>query len=451
MSIIKKDYPSPPTPNRIELLEALKDWPHNLLSTLSRIAREHGDIVRLRFGPETRYLLNHPDYIKQVMQDNARNYTKESRDNTAFKHVVGEGLATTEGALWRQQRRLSQPAFHRQRIEAYARDMVNLTLKMLDRWQTFATQNQPLHLNAEMQDLTIDIVSQTLFSHKINQQMHLVREAFIQVNEAITLNPLVALFPWLPTFGKHRFKTAIDTLDLVAAEIVQGGRRRTEVGDDLLSMLLTPAEKTRRTLSDRQIRNQVRGLLLAGHETSSAALGWLWYLLEKHPVVAERLYNEIDTVLQGRNPTIDDLSRLTYTRMVILETLRLYPPAWALPRLAGEADVVGGYPIPTGSTVWVSSYLIHRHPEFWPRPELFNPERFTSEQIEHRPRHAYIPFSTGQRMCLGDHFAMVEMQIIVALIAQRYRLKLLPGYEVELQPMLIIHPTRQMMTLHSRL
>jgi cytochrome P450 len=414
-------------------------------------AAKLGDVVRIQIGFWSIYFFSHPDHIKHILQDNSQNYSK-GEVAEFFKPLIGEGLATSEGALWRRQRRLAQPAFHRQRLATFAAIMTDCTVSMLERWRTHTENGQPLDVAAEMARVTFDIVGRTLFSTDISSRADEVRRALTTAREHIIRQ---ANFPLslakLPTRRNRRFWQAIHVLDQVVYSIIAERRRERKNTGDLLSMLLLARdEETGEAMSDKHLRDEVITFLLAGHETTAIALTWTWYLLSMHPEVERKLRAELAEVLGGRTPTAKDLPNLKYTRMVIEEALRLYPPGWIMSRNAIGDDEIGGYHIPAKATVVMSQYVTHRHPAFWENPEGFNPERFTPECSAGRPRYAYFPFAGGPRQCIGNEFALMEAQLVVATVAQQYRLHLVPGHPVEPNPVLILRPRDGlMMTLHA--
>ena len=435
----------------------------DLLSLYLDAFREYGDVVRIQVGPRFlgffAHFFNHPEQVKYVLQDNAQNY-KRSIYFEFIKPLVGEGLLTSEGDFWRRQRRLAQPAFHRQRIQTFAEQMTTLTSQMLARWGEHRVADKPLDVAAEMMRLTLGIVSQALFSTDVSAEADEVGQAMADGLEHInhrSRHPL-SLPGWVPTPRNRRFAQAIHTLDAIVFKIIE--ERRHDEKDhheekdhgDLLAMLLQARdEETGEGMTNRQLRDEVMTFILAGHETTAITLTWAWYLLSKHPHVEQRLRAELDAVLSGRTPTFEDLPQLTYTRMVVEEALRLYPPAWSVSRNTIGEDEICGYHIPANSVISVSPYTIHRHPEFWDNPEGFDPERFTPDQAAKRPRYAYFPFGGGQRQCIGNEFALMEAQLVLAQVAQQYQLQLIPGLSVQPDPIFTLRPDREVwMTLHEK-
>jgi cytochrome P450 len=326
-----------------------------------------------------------------------------------------------------------QPAFHRKRIANLGKLMTDLTLERLQYWEAQVTQGQSIDMTEEMRHLTLQIVSKSLFSIDISGQSSVFGNAFAEANHLLAA---FARFPFppldFPTLSHLRLWGAIRRMDKIAFGIMQQRRQTNEDLGDLLSLLVAAKdEETGEGMSDQQLRDEVMSFLIAGHETSTDALSWVWYLLSQYPDVEHRLHSELDSVLADRVPTTDDLPLLPYTRMVVDESIRLYPPVWQLMRRAREEDVIDGYRIPAGTTLFWSQYLLHRHPAFWSDPERFDPERFLDEHAAKRDRFAYAPFGGGPRICLGSNFAMTEMLLILATIAQKYRLVLDPPQHLE--------------------
>lgn len=421
----------------------MRELQRNPLAFFTSAMRQYGDIFRYRLAFLNFYFIGHPEYVRRVLQDNHQNYSKDVLDFKMLKWVTEEGLLASDGAFWLRQRRLAQPAFHRQRIAGFGTMITAATAEMLDRWQVYAANQQPLDVTREMTALTLRVVGQALFSTDTGSQADRVGQSFTLLSEDLVRRfRSMSLFPpVLPTRRDRRFRQARRELNTVVYEIINARRRHNADQGDLLAMLMQARdEETGATMDDDQLRAEVKTLLLAGHETTANLLSWTWYLLAQHPEVEQRLHAELVRVLGGRLPTVTDLPQLRYTRMVIDETLRLYPPAWIIPRKAARADQFGHYRIPAQSALLISPYVTHRHPEFWETPERFDPERFTPERAAARPRYAYFPFGGGPRLCIGNNFALMEAQLIVSTIAQRYRLRLVPEHPVEPEALITLRP-----------
>ena len=440
---------APGNPLLGNLLQARRDPLKFFLGSAGR----HGDVVRYRVLTEVGYLVSHPEGVEHVLQKNHRNYDKGTEDYDVLRWLLGQGLLTSDGDFWRRQRRLMQPAFHRRLVATFGERMVGETATMLERWRPHAESGQPVDVAAEMMRLTLDIVGHALFGLDLSREATSFGRAFTEANRYLS-DRLYFPFPppSVPTPRNRRFKAALRTLDAVAEGVIRERRRAADGEDrgDLLSMLLSARdEETGEGMDDRQLRDEVMTLLLAGHETTANALSWTWYLLGEHPEAEERLRAELSGVLGVRLPTVEDVPNLRYTRMVIEESMRLYPPVWAIGRNTIAEDEILGYRIPANVEVTLSAYVTHRHPAFWEDPEVFDPERFSPGRSEGRPRFAYFPFAGGPRLCIGRDFALLEAQLILATVAQRYRPRLVPGHPVESEPLITLRPRRGLpMTLH---
>lgn len=421
-------------------LIALRESP---LNAMVKIARTYGDLFQYPVGFWTIYFLNHPDHIRHVLQENNKNYSKNTFQYNLLGSVAGRGLLTNDGDSWLHQRRLAQPAFHRERLTMLGSDMVSVAQQMSERWDGIARHGNPLDVDAEMMALTLNVVGQSLFGVDFTRDADDLVSAVITTLDHViyrALNPF-ALPNAVPTPRNRRFLSARRRLDDAIFAII--AHRRTHPTDhfDLLEMLMSAQdEETGARMTDAQLRDEIITLIIAGHETVASALTWTWYFLAKYPHVLRTLQTELDTVLQGRLPTMADLPRLVYTRMVFEETLRVYPPAWIITRRALQADVIGGYTLPANALVVMSPYVTHRHPDFWEHPEGFDPDRFTAEQQEKRPRFAYFPFGGGPRLCIGNQYSYMEAQLVLATLAQRFTLSLLPGNPVTVQPLVTLRP-----------
>jgi cytochrome P450 len=420
------------------------------LTFFTEAVRQHGDVIMLAIGGSRSYLVAHPDQVKQILQDEYQRYGKDPRINK-LRVLLGDGLFTSEDQTWLSQRRLMQPAFHRQHLAALAGCMVDSTAVTIDRWQDVALQQTPLDIVHEMMLLTQRIAVSTLFGVDISDRSERVVRAVEQVMRELGGFTKSLLPAFIPTARRLRFRSALRTLDALMYQIIDERRRSGVERADLLALLLNARDAdTGDGMTDRQLRDEVMTLFVGGHETTTTTLGWAWYLLGQHPAAEATLHAELDEVLGRRTPTVEDMPNLPYTRMVIDEVLRLYPAGWLTSRQARVAGTLGGYTIPTRSIVFISSYITHRHPAFWEQPDAFDPERFRPERAAGRPRFAYFPFGGGPRQCIGNHFALMEAQIALAMIAQRYVLRLIPGQVVTPHPGLTLRPKGLMMTVQPR-
>ncbi len=419
------------------------------LHAFMQLRKDYGDVVRLRIGTRTIYLVSHPDLIEYVLQDNNRNYTK-GRGLEKAKPLLGNGLLTSEGEFWRRQRRLAQPAFHRKKIAGFVEIMTQATARMLSRWEERQDNTEPLNIAGEIMRLTLDVVSRTLFSTGLKPgETESVAKAlpFILRETTRRLSSPLGLREYLPIQANQQFQVNLAALNQIVYRIIDERRRAVEAGgqddlpEDLLSMLMFATdEETGERMNDRQLRDEVMTIFLAGHETTANNLAWTFYLLSKHPQIRTQLQDEVDRLLGGRTPVLEDIPNLVYTRQVLDESLRMFPPAWAIGRQAIQEDQVGGYRIPTGSGIVISSYVVHRHPEFWENPERFDPSRFETQKVHERPHYAYIPFGGGPRLCIGNNFALQESTLVLAMVTQRYSLDLVPGHPVVAETAITLRP-----------
>ena len=420
------------------MLPALRRDP---IGVFVETAQRFGDVAYLKIGPQHAYLVTRPEHIRHVLQDNARNYHK-SPFYDKLKPSVGEGLLTSEDSFWLRQRRMAQPAFHRERVAALAAVMVHAASETAARWETAASRGEPLDVSDEMMRLTQTIVLRTLLGGDLGPFEGKLDQAWAFVNEYVGASFWsLGLMERLPTARNRRFRRALGVLDGAVFHIIEKRRRAGREADDLLSMLMFARdEESGQAMTDKQLRDEVMTMLLAGHETTSLALAWTWYLLARHPDVRQRLDAELDMVLGGRPPAYNDLANLPYARMIIEEAMRLYPPAWGLSRRAVAPDEIGGYHLPRGWLVFIMPFVMHRHRAYWDDPERFDPGRFTPERNAARPKFVYMPFGGGPRQCIGNQFAMIEAHLALASLAQRYRCDLVPGPPVEPWPLITLRP-----------
>jgi cytochrome P450 len=401
----------------------------NPIEFFTQLAAELGDIVHFSLGSETHYyFLNHPDLVKQVLVDRDRSFAKWFAVDR-IREVLGEGLFVSEGELHFCQRRLAQPAFHRERIGNYADTMVAMAVELMDSWN----DGQTIDVCRDMNVLAMRIVAKTLFGIDVQADAKAINDALTVILDQFERSIL-------PEAEQADFQEARQRLYSAIDRIVEARRSSRETRDDLLELLLAAEDKKGAAgkQGDRQVRDEALTIFLAGHETTANAIAWTWYLLSQHPDVEGRFLEEVDRVLNGRPATFEDFPRLSYTTMIFSEALRLYPPLWIVGRRALADCEIGEYRIPAGSIVLVSQYVSHRDARYFPEPARFAPERWTSEERAARPKFAYFPFSGGSRSCLGEHFAWMEGILCLATIAQKYRLRLVADHPVVLQPQLTL-------------
>jgi enediyne biosynthesis protein E7 len=397
----------------------------------------HGDTYRV-YVPARRsytYVIHHPDDIKRVLVSNHRNYTK-GVGLDRVKILLGRGIMTSEGELWRRQRYMMQPLFHRRVIGGFAELIARTNDRWIERWEELARRGEPVNLTDEMSTLTLEIVLRSIFGRDLDR-----------LSQQLGGNPFEVV-----TREQSRdlqFAYKFRSLTKLVAQLIAQRRAGSEEHADYVAMLMNARDKeTGEPMGERELIDEVMTLVVAGHETTASGLNWTWYLLSQHPQVEAKLHAEIDAAGDMAVPTFTQSEGLRYTRQVIDESLRLYPPGWVLSRRAIETDVLGGYPVPPGTNVLLPLYLLHRHPRFWSNPEAFDPERFAPEHEAQRPRFAYMPFAAGPRHCIGESFALYEMLVHLYKVARRYRLRYVPDKPLELEAQINL---RTRYPLHMRL
>jgi cytochrome P450 len=428
----------PPGPRNWIPGKHLRALQYQPLPFLSRLQHQFGDASRFKVGPQPVFFFAHPDQVRDVLVVRNASFIKGLALQRT-KVVLGEGLLTSEGELHKRQRRLAQPAFHRERIQHYGEVMVEKTLRARDRWR----DGQELDVAHEMMRLTLAVVTQTLFDADVDDEADEIGAALTELMLMFPLlvhplAPLLLRFPVMPQV--RRFRRALDRLDRTIYSIIEERRRTSGDRGDLLSMLImaTDVEGDGGGMSDLQLRDETMTIFLAGHETTANALAWTWYLLARNPEVARELHRELDDVLGGRTPSPADYPRLPYTEMVLAESMRLRPPAWGVGRFATEEVRIGEWDVPKNGLVLVSQWVTHRDARFWPDPERFDPLRFAPDAKTSRPKMAYFPFGAGPRICIGESFAWMEGVLLLATIAQRWRFE--RGEDVEPQALITLRP-----------
>ncbi|MBV8306681.1 MAG: cytochrome P450 [Gammaproteobacteria bacterium] len=407
------------------------------LERMIELFARHGDTYRV-YVPARRsytYVIHHPDDIKRVLVSNHRNYTK-GVGLDRVKILLGKGIMTSEGELWRRQRYMMQPLFHRRVIGTFAEVIAGANDRFIERWEGLARRGELINLTDEMSELTLEIVLRSIFGRDLDR-----------LSQQLGGNPFAVV-----TREQSRdlqFAYKFRSLTKLVAQLIVRRRAESEEHLDYVAMLMSARDKeTGAAMGERELIDEIMTLVVAGHETTASGLNWTWYLLSQHPEVEARLHAEIDAAVDARAPTLAQMEELRYTRQAIDESLRLYPPGWVLSRRTIEADVLGGYPVPAGTNVLLPLYLLHRHPQFWSEPEAFDPERFAPEHEAQRPRFAYMPFAAGPRHCIGETFALYEMLVHLYKVARRYRLRYVPDKPLELEAQINLrtrHP------LHMRL
>ena len=408
----------------------------------SSIANRYGGIARVPLMKgHVAYLVSDPDLLYELLITNRNKYRKNIRYRAAVE-LFGHGLLLNEGDAWKRQRLLSQAAFKADYIAAQVPWMVQLTANFLDGWRTLAAERRARDVDADFLDLSQTLAGYYLMGPGFEPIADRFCRAAIAVKEAWPLPPrsVLKLLRRRGDGWTDALAQAVRDIDACIHEYLTAARRSDFAGAGLVKMLVDGSRAQGDEFNDRSLRDQILTVFFAGHETTATSLSWIHYLLDKNPDARRKLRAEVDNVLGGRVPTHADVERLVYTEQVINEALRLYSPIHSLSRVALEDDTLGGYHIPAGATIYVSLYATHRLPSLWPDPDRFDPERFTKDQVERRPRFAFIPFAAGHRNCVGGSTAIVELKLAVAMIAQRYTLRLAPGHRVEGAAGTTMHP-----------
>jgi cytochrome P450 len=426
----------PRGPRNLPVIGNLAAFRTRPLQFLTKVAREYGDLPYFRLANQNVYLVNHPDLIREVLVTNQANFTK-SRVLQRARILLGDGLLTSEGSFHVRQRRLVQPAFHRDRLAGYAQLMTECAVRTRDRW----TDGSTLEMSEEMMRLTLSIVGKTLFSTDVESEASEIGEAMTTVLKMfrMLMMPFSEYFEKLPLPSVRRFEKARARLDQTIYGLIRERRKSGQDSGDLLSMLLLAQdEDAGGSMTDVQVRDEALTLFLAGHETTANALTWTWYLLSQNPECEARLHAEIDSVLAGRIPEMADLPQLRYAEMVFAEAMRLYPPAWAIGRMSKAPFELGGVDIGAKAICIASPYITQRDARWFPDPERFDPGRWTPEARESRPKFSYFPFGGGTRVCIGERFAWMEGVLVLATVAQKWKLRLDPTQKVEPLPLITL-------------
>ena len=439
--------PHPPSTPRFHQIRHLGDEPHELLYGL---LRTYGDFVRWR-GFQDVYLVNHPDFIRPVLSRDYSHFSKRTIDYRVLAQVMGNGLVTNDGPHWVRQRRLMQPMFSNHRIESFDGRINALTASLMNEWET-RVGGETLRIDREMGRLTFGIVGATLFGSDLERHAGEVAE----ILEVANLNPfepraLMTLCSWVPTPHNLKWRHAVRRLDRIVYGMIDARRQRGAGGDDILDHLIRAlGEESGEGMDERQMRDEVVTLMLAGHETSANALAWTLYLLDRHPDVQARLAESLTETLNGAPANAGDLSRLPYLKQVVQESMRLYPPVWSYARRSEQEEEFEGYRLPAGAYVAVVPYALHRHPKFWPDPERFEPDRFDPDRGEGRHPYSYLPFAAGPRTCIGAGMAMLETQLVLAQILQSFRVRIVPDHPIETTAKVTLRPRHGILATVSR-
>jgi cytochrome P450 len=431
----------PPRPSRASTPLLLARMASDRLAVMTGAAATYGDAVRLPLGPKTLYFFNHPDHVRRVLTDNSTNYHKGIGLMHA-RRALGNGLLTSEGELWRSQRKVIQPVFQARRVSRQAGAIGEEALRLAERLRLSAGAG-PVDIRQEMTGLTLGVLGRSLLDADLGAYES-IGEAFevVQDQAIFEMMSLSSVPSWVPLPLQLRFRRARAELDRIVTALADERERHPAADgtrEDVLSRLIdATAEERDPAVRQDRMRDELITLLLAGHDTTASTLSWTLYLLDRHPKVGERVRAEVDEVLGDRLPDFEDIHRLTYTSMVLQEVMRLYPAVWLLPRKALAEDEIGGYRVPAGADVVLCPYTVHRHPDFWQDPDRFDPERFAKGRSAGRHRYSYLPFGAGPRVCVGSSLGMLEATVVLAVLLRRLRLSVPPGHRVRAEPMLTL-------------
>jgi cytochrome P450 len=437
-----------PGPRNLHPLSQVRPLMRDRVGYLYRLTQDYGDVVLFKIGRVPVYLVNHPDLIQDILVTNYRSF-KKTEGYTFMGRLLGKGILTSDGDFHKRNRALIQPAFHKQRINLYGEAMTERAARLNARWQ----DGQEIDMAEEMMRLTLSIIAKTLFDTDEAHDEQVVQEALDSFFDILGLfdNPVGRVLDKFPLPSKRRFEKGKAALDVLIYRLIDEHRARGGDQGDVLSMLLEAQREDPEAMPDEQIRDEIVTLFLAGHETTALAMSWTWMLLAQNQDCAGKLHEELANVLGGRPATAEDFSRLPYTRMVMSESMRLYPPAYAIDREPLSDYPLGDFIATKGSFVVLSPYTMHRHPKYWPDAERFDPERWTPEETAKRPKYAYFPFGGGPRVCIGEGFAWLEAVIILATLAQHWQPELKGGHVPSTQPLVTLRPKGGMpMVLHKR-
>ena len=418
----------------------VREASRNPHTVMHEVLQEYGDLVRWR-GLFDMCIVNHPDLIRPVVTQDYRHFSKSTIHYRMLRQLMGNGLVTNDGPDWVRQRRLIQPAFASRRLARFDGAINALTSSLAARWER-QDAAEPVRIDREMSALTLDIVGATLFGRDIKEHAREMAGILDVVNlSSNDLRSFLTLYPWIPTAYNRKWKRAMKRLDAIVYGLMEGRGADGNGSDDLLGRLFAARdEETGEGMDDRQIRDEAVTLILAGHETSAMALTWTLYLLATHPEIEERLVEHLEAELHGAPAGTEDLSRLTYLKQVVQEAMRLYPPVWGYVRRAEAETELGDYVLPARTWVGVVTWALHRHPDFWPDPERFDPDRFAPERAEERDFFAYLPFAAGPRTCIGAGMAMLEIQLILAQLVPRFRMRVVPDHPIETEAVVTLKP-----------
>ena len=438
------DIPGPGALELLRLLPELTTRPHEVIQEL---AARYGDVFILAYPLDHVVVLSNPDHIEYVLHHRHQFYDKQTARWRTLRQVWGQGLLTADGDQWRRQRQRMQPAFHQEALKTFANMVVDEALKIRDDWEATARAGGTRDVYKDMMRCALRAITRAAFGGDIEAHIDRLIHGLDDINAYVNpisaanlMNLPLGVRRWVsPGFGAY--DRAMKDVQRVFNEIIARRLKTGPTQGDLLDMMMTARDEELSTaMTEQELRHEMMGILMAGHETTGIGTAWTWHWVSQNPDVERRLHEEIDTALQGRKPGFDDLPRLDYTRRVFQEGLRISPPVYGFDRRAREDDVIGGYRIPRGTGIVLSSWIMHHHPKYWDRPDVFDPERFTAAAVASRPQYAYFPFGGGPRRCVGMRFAVMEGQLILATLAQAFAVHAKPGHPVEREPRLNMPP-----------
>jgi cytochrome P450 len=429
-----------PGPRGLPFLGVMPEMVGDLLGLLTNTARKYGGIAQFKLLNKNYILLTNPDYVKYILQDNHKNYIR-GRSVETGRVLLGNGLPLIDGDFWLRERRILQPTFHRERLGKLTNVITSVIDGFLQDWEAKARNHQTLDMDDEMMRLTLTVIIKSMFRADIDDRIQALSRAFNVASKFMLWRSQQMWAPPLsvPVPRNLEYNRALKVLNDTIYPLIADARRHPK--DDLLSLMLAVRDvDTGEGMSDQQARDEVVTIFFAGHETTAATMAWAFYRLSQHPSIEERIRVEISSVLNGRLPSFEDLPKLVYLRQVINEVLRLYPAAYLFAREALVDEVLDGYQIPSRTMIFLSPFVAHRDPNYWPHPERFDPDRFTPEQVARRPRHYYYPFGAGPHLCIGNNLALMEMQLILVMALQRFHLRLAPNHPVTFHPEATLRP-----------
>lgn len=446
-----KSFYSLPHPNTLNVfLGNMLQLRNERIQFFLQQQKDLGNVYRIVIPTRKVMVVSDPEWIKYVLVDNNKNYTK-SFAYDSIKVFLGNGLLTSEGEFWKRQRRLAQPAFHKEKLNLMFQNMLEQTQKCIDKLEVFADTNRSFDLSKELYKLTLDIVNSTLFYNEVDNTTDTIYKLVSEGSEYITkrIDTPIQLPDWIPTPHKLREKKVLQTMDEVFFSVIDRRRKQDVQHEDLLSMLMEARdEETGETMSNQQLRDEILTIFVAGHETTQIALAWTFYLLSQNPDKLNILTNEIEQELKGELPTPVSIRGLHYLKQVIDESMRCFPPAWIMGRKTIEPDVINGYEVPAGTNVIMPIYVVHHDASTWENPYEFKPERFASENLKEKHKYSFFPFGGGPRLCIGNNFAIQEMQVCLAMILQKFKVEVDETFVPELDPLVTLRPKN---TLYAKI